>query len=196
MPAERAGKPDKKETFSQMVSKDPAEMSDKELQKSLTVQEIKAVRAGGFEVEFENTQLDMVDSYGITMKQADMVRAFISTARFNMQEAMIQAGYSKGYAAQHHVDMLQHPKVVRAVKGELQKSNVMPGASRHWLQAELKKILELSTTEGDYGNALRAIEMLGRSIGELASNVSHRHEGNVRTESVSYMIVANKKIPI
>ena len=172
------------------------ELTEEEMARSMTTQEITAARETGFEITFENTMLDMSREYNITVKQANMVRYFLTTARFDMKRAMVMAGYSKEYARQHHVDMLQNLKIVKAVQTEMLKTNSMPGASRFWLQKELRNILKLSMEDRNYVAALKAVEMLGRSIGELGSQVKHSHEGGTTNQNVSYIVVANKKIPI
>ena len=101
----------------------------------------------------------------LSLKQERFVKEY--AARGNGTQAAKAAGYSAksrnslGVAASR--DLLGNPKISQAIQGELAKMALKVTPDR--VQRRLDEISHEAQADGQYGPAVRAEELLGKSIG-------------------------------
>ena len=98
----------------------------------------------------------------LTIKQERFIKAYALTG--NGSEAARVAGYKPGpRVGQIAVENLQKPAVVSALKRELARIELQVSPER--VQRRLDEISHASQEAGQFGPAVRAEELLGKSIG-------------------------------
>ena len=98
----------------------------------------------------------------LTIKQERFVKAYARLG--NASEACRRAGYKAGpRVGQIAVENLQKPAIVSALKRELARIELQISPER--VQRRLDEISHAAQEAGQFGPAVRAEELLGRSVG-------------------------------
>jgi hypothetical protein len=98
----------------------------------------------------------------LTIRQERFIKAYARLG--NASEACRQAGYKSGpRVGQIAVENLRKPAIVSALKQELARIELQVSPER--VQRRLDEISHASQEAGQFGPAVKAEELLGRSIG-------------------------------
>ena len=108
----------------------------------------------------------------LTPRQREFVRHYLATS--NGTQSAIQAGYSKHTAAEQASRLLKSVRVAQAVAAGLADS----GDTQGTIIDELRTVGSDAAAAGQYGPAVRAIELRGKHLG-MWQEVQGRNQSKI-----------------
>lgn len=107
---------------------------------------------------------DPDDVHGLTSMQRLAVDAYANNGFKSLTNALLEAGYSKSYAKSRQKAFRTNKRVIAAIQDAKKEAFEKAGIEPVGILKKVLEIAEDAQSTGDYGNALRAYEMLGKNF--------------------------------